>query len=117
MVKLVDVPVRPGHFGFAHLETKPARTGNLFAFERKMARCLDGKNRRWRPNHHGEIGTHQLPIYVRVGSKVELGDLQKEWTESVAIANTRPDLKSLDAEVRQWFDKHYPDRTTAAGKP
>jgi len=60
---------------------------------------------------------YQLPIYVRVGSKVELGDLQKEWAESVAIANTRPDLKALDAEVRQWFDKHYPNGSASADKP
>lgn len=60
---------------------------------------------------------HQLPIYVRVGSKVELGDLQKEWAESVAIADTRPDLKALDAEVRGWFEKHYPKQSAAADKP
>ncbi len=51
---------------------------------------------------------HQLPMFVRDGSKIDLGDLQKEWNESVAIANTRPDLKALDAEVREWFEKQYP---------
>jgi alpha-glucosidase (family GH31 glycosyl hydrolase) len=51
---------------------------------------------------------HQLPMFVRVGAKVDLGDLQKEWTDSVAIANTRPDLKALDAEVRSWFERQYP---------
>ena len=51
---------------------------------------------------------HQLPMFVREGSKIDLGDLQKEWTDSVAIANTRPDLKALDAEVRQWFEQRYP---------
>jgi alpha-glucosidase (family GH31 glycosyl hydrolase) len=60
---------------------------------------------------------YQLPIYVRVSSKVELGDLQKEWADSVAIANTRPDLKALDAEVRQWFGQHYPNRSASAEKP
>jgi alpha-glucosidase (family GH31 glycosyl hydrolase) len=50
---------------------------------------------------------HQLPIFVRVGAKVDLGDLNKEWTESVAAANTRPDLKKLDADLKTWFDKTY----------
>jgi alpha-D-xyloside xylohydrolase len=60
---------------------------------------------------------HELPIFVREGAKVNLGDLQKEWNESVAIANTRPDLQALDSEVRTWFDKHYPDRSMAEKKP
>jgi alpha-D-xyloside xylohydrolase len=47
----------------------------------------------------------QLPIFVRVGSKVELGDLNREWRDALAAANTRPDLKSLDAGVREWFDR------------
>ena len=51
---------------------------------------------------------HQIPIFIRAGSKVQLGDLNKEWAESVAIAATRPDLKKLDAEVKAWFDKKYP---------
>ena len=59
---------------------------------------------------------HQLPLFVRVGSKVDLGDLQKEWTESVAIANTHPDLKALDAEVHNWFEQQYPDQAGAAKK-
>jgi alpha-glucosidase (family GH31 glycosyl hydrolase) len=53
---------------------------------------------------------HQLPIFIRVGAKVELGDLNKEWTESVASANTRPDLKKLDADLKAWFDKRYSSR-------
>jgi alpha-D-xyloside xylohydrolase len=48
---------------------------------------------------------YQIPIFVRVGSKVELGDLNREWSEAVAAANTRPDLKQLDAEVKAWFEK------------
>ncbi len=50
---------------------------------------------------------HQLPIFVRVGSSVELGDLNKEWGESTAMANTRPDLAKLDAELKAWFDKRF----------
>jgi hypothetical protein len=48
---------------------------------------------------------HQLPIFVRVGAKVGLGDLNREWSEALAAANTRPDLKALDAGVRAWFDR------------
>jgi len=50
---------------------------------------------------------HQMPIFVRVGSNVELGDLNQEWTDAVAAANTRPDLKQLDAEVREWLRSQF----------
>jgi alpha-glucosidase (family GH31 glycosyl hydrolase) len=56
---------------------------------------------------------HQMPIFVRVGSNVELGDLNREWTDAVAAANTRPDLKQLDAEVKAWFDKEYPGKASS----
>ncbi len=49
---------------------------------------------------------HQMPIFVRVGSKVELGDLNQEWNDAVAAANNRPDLNALDAEVKAWFEKN-----------
>ena len=49
---------------------------------------------------------YQLPLFVRVGSNVELGDLNKEWKDSVAIAEKKPDLKALDAELKAWWDKH-----------
>jgi alpha-D-xyloside xylohydrolase len=51
---------------------------------------------------------HQIPLLVRVGSSVELGDLNKEYAESRAIAERRPDLKALDAEVKAWFEKRSP---------
>ncbi len=50
---------------------------------------------------------HQLPIFVRLGAKLDLGDLNKEWDDSVAVANTRPDLKKLDADLKAWFDQTY----------
>jgi alpha-glucosidase (family GH31 glycosyl hydrolase) len=50
---------------------------------------------------------HQLPLFVRVGSKLDLGDLNKEWKESLEIAAKRPDLKELDAELRSWWDKQH----------
>jgi alpha-glucosidase (family GH31 glycosyl hydrolase) len=49
---------------------------------------------------------HQIPIFTRVGSKVELGDLNKEWKESWDIAQKRPDLKALEVEVNGWFLSH-----------
>jgi alpha-D-xyloside xylohydrolase len=49
---------------------------------------------------------HQIPIFVRVSSTVELGDLNKEWADSWAIAQKRPDLKVLDAEAKAWLDQH-----------
>ena len=49
--------------------------------------------------------THQLPLFVRVGSTVNLGDLSNEWKESVEIAAKKPDLKALDAELKAWWDK------------
>jgi alpha-glucosidase (family GH31 glycosyl hydrolase) len=49
---------------------------------------------------------HQIPIFVRVGSSLSLGNLNQEWQESVAIAKKRPDLRTLDAEVKTWFDRN-----------
>jgi alpha-glucosidase (family GH31 glycosyl hydrolase) len=49
---------------------------------------------------------HQIPIFVREGSGLILGDLNKEWQESKSIAAKRPDLKALEAEVTAWFTKN-----------
>lgn len=46
---------------------------------------------------------HQIPIFVREGSKLDLGDLNKEWKGSVEIARKRPDLSALEKEVKDWF--------------
>ncbi|HEX7895034.1 MAG TPA: hypothetical protein VF447_12640, partial [Terriglobales bacterium] len=54
------------------------------------------------------VELHQMPLYIRVGSHLDLGDLNKEWQESVESAHNRPDLKALDAGVKQWFDKQTP---------
>ena len=48
---------------------------------------------------------HQLPLFIRAGSPVEIGDLNIEWKESHAIAERKPDLKTLDEELRRWFAK------------
>lgn len=66
----------------------------------------------WRPNRIYRGGRtitvaaepHQLPLFIRVGSNVELGDLNQEWKESLAIAEKIPDLKALDAELKAWWD-------------
>src|SRR2546429_3681611 len=67
----------------------------------------------WRPENvynGGETITvnadlHQVPLFVRAGSNVKLGDLNQEWKESHAIAEKKPDLRALDAELRSWFAK------------
>lgn len=48
---------------------------------------------------------HHIPIFVRVGSKVDLGDLNKEWKESWDNAQKRPDLATLEKEAKDWFAK------------
>lgn len=53
---------------------------------------------------HAEL--HQLPVFIRIGSRVDLGNLRQEWQDAVAAAATRPDLKTLDAEVREWFEQN-----------
>ncbi len=66
----------------------------------------------WRPEMEYQGGqtitvtaeVHQIPLFVRIGAKVALGDLNREYQESLAIARKRPDLKSLDAEMKAWFD-------------
>lgn len=52
---------------------------------------------------HTEL--YQIPLYVRGGSQLELGDLHREWRESVEAAHNRPDLKALDADAKDWFEK------------
>ena len=49
---------------------------------------------------------HPIPIFLCVGSKLEWGDLNREYLESVRIAGQRPDLKALEAGLRSWFDKN-----------
>ena len=48
---------------------------------------------------------HQIPLFIRVGSNLELGDLNQEWKEAWAIAQQKPDLQKLEAEVKSWFDR------------
>ncbi|MGD2093716.1 MAG: glycoside hydrolase family 31 protein [Phycisphaerales bacterium] len=66
----------------------------------------------WRPDNVYEGGQtitvdaelHQMPLFIRVGSNVQVGDLNKEYEEAKAIAQKKPDLKILDAELKTWFE-------------
>jgi alpha-D-xyloside xylohydrolase len=49
---------------------------------------------------------YQLPLFVREGSSVNLGDLKQEWQESLKIAQTPPDLAVLERQVKEWFAEH-----------
>lgn len=51
---------------------------------------------------------HQIPLFIREGSKLDLGDLNREWSEASAIAQRKPDLKTLDQSLRNWFDRNRP---------
>jgi len=55
---------------------------------------------------HVKAELHQIPIFVRAGSGVALGDLNQEWAEAWDIAQTPPDLKPLEHEVNAWFEKN-----------
>jgi alpha-glucosidase (family GH31 glycosyl hydrolase) len=55
---------------------------------------------------------HQLPLFIKVGSELTLGDLNTEWQESVRVAEKRPDLASLDRELKASWDS----RQTGAEK-
>ena len=46
---------------------------------------------------------HQIPLFVREGSGLDLGDLNREYEEALTAAKKRPDLKPLDAELAAWF--------------
>jgi alpha-glucosidase (family GH31 glycosyl hydrolase) len=48
---------------------------------------------------------HQIPLFVRDGAAVAraIGDLEKEWLDSVTIAKNPPDLERLEKEVNAWF--------------
>jgi alpha-D-xyloside xylohydrolase len=68
----------------------------------------------WRPGmvYNGgqtitvESELYQIPLFVREGSGLDLGDLPREWRESTEIAGRKPDLKALDAEATAWFGKN-----------
>jgi alpha-D-xyloside xylohydrolase len=48
---------------------------------------------------------HQIPIFVREGSNLDLGDLNREWQESAEIASRKPNLQALETEALKWFEQ------------
>ncbi len=52
-----------------------------------------------------QVELYQIPLFIRAGSRLQLGDLNQEYKESLAIAQRKPDLKVLDAQLKAWFDK------------
>src|SRR5262249_16128827 len=48
---------------------------------------------------------YQLPLFIRDGSAVKLGDLNQLWRDSVDIARKKPDLRELESSVNAWFEK------------
>ena len=64
----------------------------------------------WRPGVYpgGQTITvpaevHQIPIFVRVGSSLDLGDLNQEWRDAERVARERPNLASLETHINTWF--------------
>jgi alpha-glucosidase (family GH31 glycosyl hydrolase) len=51
--------------------------------------------------------THQLPIFIRVGSSLKPWNLNQLWTDSVEVARKKPDLRPLDASLNAWFQKSH----------
>jgi alpha-glucosidase (family GH31 glycosyl hydrolase) len=58
---------------------------------------------------------HQIPLFVREGSGIDLGDLHREYEEALAAARTRPDLAALEAGVADWLAARA--ATKAGGEP
>jgi alpha-D-xyloside xylohydrolase len=53
-----------------------------------------------------QVDLHQIPLFIRSGSDIDVGNLEQEWRDAVEAAHTRPDLKALDADVKRWFDDY-----------
>jgi alpha-D-xyloside xylohydrolase len=51
-----------------------------------------------------ETQLHQMPLFIRVGSDIVLGDLNQEYANAKAVAKKRPDLKTMEADVKAWFE-------------
>ena len=52
-----------------------------------------------------DVALHQIPLFIRAGSHLELGDLEREYADAVAIAKNPPDLKTLDVNLHTWFEQ------------
>jgi alpha-D-xyloside xylohydrolase len=49
---------------------------------------------------------HQIPLFIRVGSDVQVGDLNREYKQSKLIVKKRPNMEALEARVKAWFEKN-----------
>lgn len=43
---------------------------------------------------------HKIPIFIRDGAKVNLGNLNEIYTESLELASRKPDLQKLEKKIR-----------------
>lgn len=63
----------------------------------------------WNPNREYEGGQRvsvdtpleKIPVFIRKGSGIELGDLQTLWIESLLIAEHQPNLKAME-QAMEW---------------
>jgi len=46
-----------------------------------------------------ETPMHKIPIFIRVGSEINLGDLNELYKKSMEIASKKPDLKMLEKTI------------------
>jgi alpha-D-xyloside xylohydrolase len=46
-----------------------------------------------------ECPLHKIPIFIRQGSKVDLGDLNKRWAESVEVVKNKPTMAELEEKA------------------
>jgi hypothetical protein len=98
---LGDLPLWTRPAGFAYLGRGPEHTTGLLARRTEMARCPESEKIYDGGQSivvHADL--YRIPLSVRIGSRVEVGDLNQEWRESVEVAHPAPDLKALDAGVR-----------------
>ena len=49
---------------------------------------------------------HQIPLFIRIGSDVQVGDLNREYKQSKLIVKKRPNMEALEARVKAWFEKN-----------
>jgi len=89
----------------AELTAAPGSTGNQRL--KGQARMSDGRTVML------SVVPEGATFIIRLGARLALGDLEREYRESVAAAQKKPDLKALDAEARTWFEKRTSKRPPA----
>ncbi len=52
-----------------------------------------------------QVALHQIPLFIRVGSMIELGDLEAKYQEAQTAAIQRPNLGVLDRFLKAKFDR------------